>query len=133
MPLTRANLTIASCVMLPLYPAFSFGVGLAFVATPRARLLTSPALRTVDHLFPLGLWGWAFLALAAWLGGALLARSRAAVVRGLAVMVAWMLLYSAVMAWSAIDGGASFSAWTWPMFVGVACFASTLSLMARES
>lgn len=133
MPLTKKNMTIASRVMLPIYPAFALGAGVSFVATPLDRLLNSPTLQFANKLIPLSLWGYGYLAVALVLLGALLARDRRAYRLALAVMLVWMAFYTAVTLWAAFAGGASFSAWTWPAFIVAACWATELSLAARET
>src|SRR5689334_18530275 len=110
MPLTRANVTLASRVMLPLYPAFALGVGVSFVATPLDRLTDSPALRFANTVIPLPVWGYGYITLAVVLIAALILTNRRAYQVALAVMCVWMAFYAAVTAWAAFAGGASFSA-----------------------
>lgn len=132
MPLTKTSITLASRVMLPVYPIFALGVGVSFLATPLPRLLASPSLRFANEVFPIPVWGYGFLAVAFVLFGALLIHNRRSFQIALAVMCAWMLFYAAVTLWAAFSGGASFSAWTWPAFIAAACWATMLSLAARE-
>lgn len=132
MPLTKKSVTLASRVMLPIYPAFALSVGISFVATPLGRLLASPTLQFANEVFPLRLWGYGFLTVAVVLIAALLVNNRRTYLIALAVMCVWMAFYTAVTAWSAFSGGGSFSAWTWPAFIAVACWATMLSLAARE-
>lgn len=133
MPLTRATVTIASSVMLKVYPAFAFGIGLSFTLTPRSRLVESPSLAYADDLFALDLWGIGYLAVAAALGIALVLHRRRLYQAALLVMTLWMLLWAAVMAYAAAQGQGSYSAWTWPAFIAAACWATLLSLEAGES
>jgi hypothetical protein len=64
---------------------------------------------------------------------ALLLHRRTGYQYALALMLAWLAIYTAVTVWSAIHGQASFSAWVWPCFVMRACWATLISLQAHES
>lgn len=132
MTLTRHTVTVASRVMLPLYPLFAIGVGLSFILTPRPRLVASPALAYADGFVDLQLWGIGFLAVAGILGLALFTHHRRTYQGALAVMAVWMSFYAATLLVAALKGGATYSAWTWPAFVTAACIASLTSLESRE-
>ena len=127
------NVTIASRVMLPIYPLFAAGVGLSFVATPLDRLIATPSLRYAQDLVGLRAWGIGYLLVAALLAGALLAGSRRVYCYGLAVMTLWLAVYAVMVLVSAFTAASSWSAWAWPAFVAAACWASLLSLSAREA
>ena len=132
MPLDRAHVTTASRVMLPAYPVFFTGVGLSLTLTPEDRLKATPAFDYADRLIDLDVLGGGFLALAAAFVVALLIRRRSLYQQMLSVAVVWMTAYAALMLVSALDGRASFSAWTWPGFIALACWASLRSLAVRE-
>lgn len=132
MPLDRAHVTVASRIMLPAYPLFAAGIGLSLILTPLDRLSETPAFRYVAELAPLRLWGAVFLTVAAVLVVALLVRRRPAYVLGLSLMCMWMLGWAGLLVASAIKEESSWSAWTWPLFVAVACYASLASLLSRE-
>ena len=132
MPLTRQNVTVASRVMLPTYVAFFLGVGLSLSLTPQDRLRLTPSFAYADRVVDLRLWGVGFLAVAVFLALAMLMRSRSAYRAGLSVACLWMAVWAIVLALSAFDASASFSAWTWPAFVALACYATLRSLSEGE-
>lgn len=132
MPLDRAHVTIASRVMLRVYPLFAAGVGVSLAFTPRARLLATPTFRYLDGIVSLRAWGVAFLGLAVVLAFAWVSHKRELYQVALSLMLVWMGIYTVVTLFSAIQGQASFAAWTWPAFIMCACWASLLSLWARE-
>ena len=133
MPLRRPNVTIASRVMLPIYPLFAAGVGVSFVATPLERLVATPSLRYAQDLVGLRAWGVGYLLVAALLTGALLAGSRRVYAYGLAVMALWLAVYALMVLLSAFTGASSWSAWAWPAFIAAACWATLLSLLSQET
>lgn len=133
MTLSRTSLTVASRVMLKIYPVFAAVVGIAFVGTPRRRLMDSPSLRFLDGLVPLSLLGWGFLLVAGGMLLALIRDERLTYQLALGVMIVWMFAYTVATLASAFFGEASFSAWVWSAFVCAACWATLLSLMSRET
>ena len=133
MPLDRAHVTAASRVMLPTYPAFFGILGAGLVFTPTGRLTATPVFRYVDdHLLDIHLWGVGFLLLAAAFAAALLTHRRRVYQLALGCAIGWMSLWTVLAAASAAETG-SFTAWAWPAFVGVACWASLVSLETKET
>jgi hypothetical protein len=99
---------------------------------PQERIAATAGIRFVDSLLPLWIWGVGFLVIAAVLIMALSCRRRSAYIFALSTMTVWMAVWALLLFASAMDGGASWSAWTWPGFIGVACWATILSLHSRE-
>lgn len=132
MPLNAASMTIASRVMLRAYPVFALGVGLSFALTPTERLILTPTLAFANTLVPIHAWGWGFVTVGLVLVVALVSQNRHAYSGALAVMFAWMLTYTGMSLWAALEGSGSFSAWLWPGIIAAACLASMLSIEARE-
>lgn len=129
MPLTRAKVTIASRVMLPTYPTFAAWIGLVYATDPDSRLAGSPAF----PLLPTTVWGVGFIVGAACLSCALVAGDRDLYAKALAPLLIWLGVWAAALAWSAIFDGTSFSAPAFPLFGAVACWATMLSLLTRET
>ena len=133
MPLTRATVTVASRIMLPTYAMFFAGVGLSLILTPGERLVQTPAFLYADRLISLTWWGIGYLVLAVVMLWAMAVHSRMAYRYALSAAFVWMASWAALSFAAALDGGqASFSAWTWPAFVAVACWATLASLAAGE-
>lgn len=131
-PLNRANITAASLIMLPVYPAFSGLQGLAYAFGDASRTQT-PSLEIARDLLPIQAWGYAFLAICVLLIFGYAMRSRD---------VAVFVLFSAAMAyciWAACFvvalfavSDASLVAPLWPAFVAAACVASATSIAKQE-
>lgn len=132
MPLTRTNVTAASRVMLPTYAVFFGIVGLGLVATPESRLHRTPAFAYADRWVDLTLWGAGYLVIAVALVVALALRSRRGYRSALSAGFVWMIGWAVLTLLAALQGDASYSAWIWPAFVAVACWASLVSLAAGE-
>lgn len=132
MPLTRTNITAASRVMLPTYALFFGAVGLSLVATPQARLHRTPAFEYADRWVDLTLWGTGYLAVAVALVLALALRNRRGYRTALAAGFVWMIGWAILTLLAAFNGAATYSAWIWPAFIAVACWASLVSLAAGE-
>lgn len=132
MPLTRATVTVAQRVMVPVNIVFAaaLGYGYTFEAT---RLVTSPPYRSANEILPLPVWGVGFLGVAAWLTLAAVTSRRSVFVAGLAWLGVWMAVWAGVFIAVYFKGDASFLAWTFPAYVAAACWASMLSLLAREA
>lgn len=132
MRLDREHLTVASVVMLPTYVVFFTGIGIAQVATPKARLLASPMLRYSDRLMDLRAWGALFIACGLLMLTALWLRNRMLYRYGLVVcglsMAAWALVALVGIWYEPV----SYSAWLWPAFATAACWASNRSLERGE-
>jgi hypothetical protein len=94
--------------------------------------VATPALSfAADHL-ALTTWGLGFLTVGVLLTGALVVHKRNVYKLGLGVAIVWLCIWSALLAWSAIEGGGSPAGWVWPMFVARACWASLVSLEVGE-
>lgn len=131
MPLTRTTVTVAQRVMVPVNIAFATALGYAYTFES-TQLIKSTAYRGADDILPLQVWGVGFLGIAAWLSVAAVLGRRAVFVAGLAWLGVWMVVWAGVFIRVYIEGGATFLAWTFPAYVAAACWASMLSLLARE-
>lgn len=131
MPLTRSNVTAASRVMLPTYCALFAILGINYMTTG-SRLLESPALEFASQALPLPAWGAMFLAASGVMVTALMQHERTwfrfALWLGITCLGVWSLIFLGAAIWS----DASPSAWVWPAFASVACFASDRSLLKGE-
>lgn len=131
MPLTRANVTVASRIMLPTYCALFAVLGINYMTTGR-RLLESPALEYADRALPLPAWGAMFLAMSGVMVTALMMHERLwfrfALWLAIVCLLSWSLMFLAAAIWS----DASPTACVWPLFAAVACFASDRSLLKGE-
>ncbi len=131
-PLTRATVTAASRVMLPAYVALFAIIGVSYMTTPGQRLLESPALEYASRVLSMPVWGAMFLAASAVMVAALLRQERFwfrfALWLGIVCLAVWSALFILAAIWS----NASPSAWVWPAFAAVACFASDRSLLKGE-
>lgn len=133
MPLERANVTAASRCMLPTYPAFFGTVGLGLLLTPTTRLTETPAFAYANRVVDIHLWGTGFLILAIGFIATLALHRRRPYKLALGVAIVWMTLWAAVTVGAAFNDLASFTAWAWPAFIARACWASLISLEARET
>lgn len=133
MPLTRANVTAASRIMLPTYVAFFGIVGFTYAfSPPSATLGTSTALRFADHLMPLAAWGCLFLTCSAIMAVALTLHRRTLYRWALRMCAVSMTVWALVILVAAIQGDASPGAWAWSALVAAACVASDRSLALGE-
>lgn len=136
MTLRRADVTIASRVMLPTYPVLAGVLGAGFLFTPEPVLLETPIYRSMAGLMPLHFWGAGLLLIAAVQVVALALyrrRVRDLYQYVLGLLVVWMAAWCAVCVVAFFRGEASPVAWVWPAFAARACWASVLSLAAREA
>lgn len=133
MPLTRANVTVASRVMLPAYPILAAAVGLNYLVAGDRLLEVGVIYRVADKIVPLHWWGLMFLIVALAQAFALVSRSRLAYELALALMAGAMVTWGSVGLLAAAREGGSWTAALWPGFVAVACIASFRSLNERES
>lgn len=134
MPLDRANVTIASRVMLAAYPVLNIIWGAAFLLDPQGRLGRAPSLQPARDAADLWLWGVMWLTLAALMAAAWFTRNRDRYIFALKVnrwvWFGWgFLIESAVFT----QPDVSFLAGTMGWFVATACWASDRSLVARET
>jgi hypothetical protein len=132
MPLTRANVTVASRLMLPTYPILSGLVGLNYLVATDRLLAAGVFYRVADQIVPLQVWGTVFLVVAAIQVIALVSRSRLGYEVGLTVMAGSMMTWALVGLAAAVRSGGSYTATLWPAFVVVACVASFRSLNTGE-
>lgn len=132
MPLTRATITIAQRVMTVANTALAaaFGYGYVFEADALRR---APAYLSIDGLIPLEAQGVGYLGIAALLGVGLIVHNRLVHVVGLAWLMAWTATLGVLLVVGWLDGDVTFLAWVLPTYVAVACWASMLSLLARET
>lgn len=133
MPLNRRNVTIASRVMIPTYVEFAIVVGLGWIFTPRHVLLATPSLRYADGIVPIQFWGLVFLVIAVVMAAAMVSEYRRGYVTALGALMLWLAVWMLVLIAAALHGQASFSSWVWAYLPVRACWASMLSLEARET
>lgn len=136
MPLDRAHVTVASRVMLPTYPMLAGVLGAGFLFTPEPILLETPIYRSMAHLAPLHFWGAGLLLIAAIQLVALALyqrRGRGLYQYALGLLAVWMAAWAGVCVVAYFGGEASPVAWVWPAFAARCCWASMLSLAAREA
>jgi hypothetical protein len=133
MPLTRATVTAASRVMLPLYPALYLGVGIAFLAQDAART-SGPAFDVAKMVMPIPAWGALFVAVAVVEIVALLAHHRAAYQLAL-IPGAWLAgFWAVVVLGSAVASPfVSYTSGMWVAGMAVAQAASARSLARHET
>jgi hypothetical protein len=134
MPLTRADITASSRLMLVVYPVFSLAVGLSYILGDPHRT-ASPSFDAVRDVMPMQSWGWVFVGLTAlkalaWVSG----RRRLMILAlcvGLGISAGWAFGFAASWYIDATADGlpeASFNAiWLWA-FVSAAHVASLRSL-----
>lgn len=132
MPLTRANVTVASRIMLPTYVAFFAALGLSYLFGPHAPLAASPALAFADDVMPLAAWGGVFLGCSVLMVFALVVHRRLLFRFALRMCALSMLVWAAILLLATLAGDASASAPAWSAFVATACLASDRSLAAGE-
>lgn len=133
MPLTRATVTIASRVMLPVDLVFFAIVAVSFLTTPLDRLRATPGLEYVDDVSGIRFVGCIFAAAALLLAAAMLRQNRKLAQMVLGGSAAWLAIFAVAMVGAAVFDQASWSAWAWPAYVASACWASLLSLESREA
>jgi peptidoglycan/LPS O-acetylase OafA/YrhL len=132
MPLDRANMTVASRIMLPAYVVAFSWIGLNWLITPLERLTESPGLRYLDMNFGLRALGLCLI-LAGLLIAVALATKRRDMARyaltlagiGFALLLAAFLL-------APFFSDTSPSAGAWPFLGLAACRASYKSVTVHE-
>lgn len=131
MPLTRDTMTIAQRVMTPANTALAaaFGYGYVFEAE---RLRLAPSYRSIDQDVPLEIQGCGYLVIAGLLGLGLIIENRIVHVVGLAWLMAWTAALGILLVAAWRRGDVTFLAGVLPFYVAVACWASMLSLLAKE-
>lgn len=131
MPLDRAHISIAQRVMTVVNPAFAGLLGYAYTFKA-AELQDAPAYDAAAQILPLQLWGIGFIGIALMLAAARLVHRRVVFVAGLAWLTIWMVVFAGLFIKVYADGAATFIAWVFPAYVAAACWASMLTLLARE-
>lgn len=135
MPLDRTHVTSASRVMLPTYVALTATLGLVYTFDPLHRLdgihaLAAQRMIMGGTMLP---WGLLFLGISAVMGVAFVGHRRMPFVFGLylcgAAFLAWAILYGVSVF---VDTETSVLAPVYPLFVTVACYASSRSLLRGE-
>lgn len=130
MPLDRHHVTNASRVMLPVYTFFAAYIGVCYSLDPGHRLAGIPPF----PLFPSAVWGAGFLAFTAGFLLAFITSRRELFVGTLSLMMVWLALWAVGLAKGAfLDGHGTYTSWLFPGFVAAACWATMLSLLAREA
>lgn len=133
MPLTRATVTRASRIMLPIYPIFSGWLGGNYLFTPRSRLVGTPVLKLADSYAPMPVWGALFLAVAVVLTFALVAERRFVYELALVTLAAMLLIWTAVFTVAIFTiPGSSPAGPAWPLLGIAACAATIRTLDTRE-
>lgn len=132
MPLTRANVTVASRVMLPAYTIFFAIIGAGLITTPFQRLSASPMLRYADTIMSVRIWGALFVACALLMLAALARQHRTMFRFALLICFFSMVLWTIVAALGVLYEPVSYSAWAWPAMIAAACMATNRSLAKGE-
>lgn len=130
--LTWDAITVASKIMLPTYVGMFTVVAMNFLFINSDTLAKSPGLNYADSVLSIRGWGLLFCAVAVMMVVSLVRKNRDMFRYALLMAAICMALWSAVMFGAAIWGPASFSAWSWPMFVAAACMATNRSLLKGE-
>lgn len=131
MPLTRANVTRASRIMLPAHAIVSAGIGAAWFIQDDVRTRI-PALYSLRDIWPIQATGMLLLSIGILVAVAILAQRRElAAVMLLAGALAYTFL-AVVIAVSVASHPGSYSAPLWPLYIAAAHLASALSLASDE-
>jgi len=135
MPLTKANVTAASRVMLPTYVVMTAVIGLVYLLDPLGRLervhaLTAQRMLMGGQMWP---WGLVFLGLSVVMLAAFRQHRRTWFVFALygcaVAFLMWAILYAVSIF---LDPATSLLAPVYPLFVVRACRASAKSLLRGE-
>ena len=133
MPLTRANVTAASRLTLPMYPALYFGVGLAFLLQDPTRT-SGPAFDVARSIMGIHAWGLIFATVAAVETWALLSQHRRPYVLALIPGAGLAGFWAVVLFGSAIGSPfVSYTSGMWVAGMAVAQAASARSLARYET
>jgi hypothetical protein len=131
--LTRATVTKASLIMLPVYPIFTGWLGLAYLLGDPARTAT-PTLLAIGDVLPIRAWGAAFLSFAVVLIVGYAMRSRDVTIfvlwMGFAAFGVWGIIF-AVVVFTVPDTSLVGPAVWW--FIAAAFAASARSVAVRET
>ncbi len=114
-PLDRQHVSPLLRILIPVFPIATAILGLSYTFTPRNRWLASPVFRVANDILPMPCWGAAFLTVTSILLIGIALQRRALYERGLAILVALLVVWALVFA-TAIAGQGSFTAWLWPAF-----------------
>lgn len=132
MPLTRDSVTVAQRVMTVVHVLLAGHIGWAYTFKTDNLRDNSAAYADVDRLLPLVIQGVGFLGIATMLGVAMLLHSRQVYVVGLAWMTLWVAVLVVALGLASARGEATVVAFDFPAYVVCGCWASMLSLVARE-
>ncbi len=132
MDLQRANVTVASRVMLPANVLFFAVLGANYLLTPNSLLIETPTLRYADGVMQIHAWGVMFVGIAVLMAVALLVHRRVVYQFALWMAMVSMFIWMVVTVASFFLGDASPGAWIWPWYVATACYASSKSLRFWE-
>lgn len=132
MTLTRATVTAASRIMLPVDAILSAWIGAAWALQSDARTAI-PSLYALRHVWPISATGAVLVILAVAVTVGLLLHNRAITAMALGASVVAYVFLAVAISWSLAGGQvASWSAPAWPLYVAVAHFASLVSLAQYE-
>ena len=123
-----AGVSKPSRIMLPVYCLLAVGLGLVYLLTPTAELVTAPVNAAMNERVPLRAWGAAFLSAGVQLTGCVLSLRWAAEQVALGVLMAWLAVWGACSVIFAARGGATWAAPLWPLALAAACLASLVSV-----
>lgn len=130
MPLSKANVTIASRLMLPTHAIFSTYLGVTWAIQDPTRTHTKAL--TVLNVWPIEATGVILAAFGVALVAGLLSQRRTIAAIALAANVIVYLALAGIILAASISAHASWSAAAWPVYIAVAHFASMLSLANDE-
>lgn len=125
--LTKASVTRASRIMLPVHCLFSTGLGLAWLLQDGARTAV-PALSAVRSVWPIWATGAVILCVGLISVAGLLSHKRAIAATSLGMGALTFLILAVLITLPIAHDGASFSAPLWPLYVAFAHVASMVSL-----
>lgn len=132
MQLRPENVTIASRVLLPAFPALSATFGANLLITSGDELAQTPLYVGMSNVVALEWWAAAFLVLAAALVYALVTHTRKGYELALASLMLWLAVVTCVFVVIALRTDATLGAAIWPAFSAIVCWSALLSLQAGE-
>lgn len=132
-PMTRDAVGPVLRIVLPSLAAFCWYLAYSWLVISDDELANSIALRTLDSYPSLDLWAVGMGLGAVVMTLALLRHSKGLYVYASAGVLAVQILLALTYAAAALTGPTSSSAWAWPAFVAVVCFACIKALTSREA
>lgn len=133
MLLNRFNVTEQSREMIPAFPMFSAGVGIAWIVTPATILTNTPTFEMMMRIAPNWVWGSLWLAVGYLMIHAVINESRKLYVQGLTAFIVLAVLFSGTNLIAFFVSGATISAWAWPAFVGFTAWVQLRSLKRHDT